>query len=297
MSPRYHYKLTISYDGTAYFGWQKTKTGPSIQESLQKAVKQITQEEILPEGASRTDRGVHAIGQIASFDLGKPWEARSLQRALNAALPLDIRVASVESAPFDFHPTLHAKEKEYRYGLCCSAVQDPIHRLYSWAFRYPLDILKMEEAAQDLVGLHDFSAFANRASDKMLVSAIINDASKEPISLKNHRHKESPSLTKNQACEARALLKQREIKIENPFCTLTKIEMLALPGNRLEIAMVGDRFLYKMARNIAGTLIYIGCGKLPKDRISKILASKDRKLAGVTAPAHGLALYRVTYLE
>lgn len=251
MSLRYPYKLTLSYDGTAYFGWQKTKMGPSIQESLQKAVRQIAQEEVLPEGASRTDRGVHAIGQVASFDLAKEWAAKSLQKALNAVLPQDIRISALEPAPVNFHPTLQAKEKEYRYRLCSSAVQDPIHRLYSWAFRYPLDFAKMEEAARDLTGRHDFSSFANRTSDL----------------------------------------------IENPFCTLSRIAILPLPENRLEIAMVGDRFLYKMARNIAGTLLYIGCGKLPKDRISRILDSKDRKLAGITAPAHGLALYRVSYLE
>lgn len=254
MSLRYPYKLTLAYDGTAYFGWQKTKMGPSIQESLQNAVKQVAQEEVLPEGASRTDRGVHAMGQVASFHLAKTWEAKSLQRALNAVLPQDIRVISIEPAPIDFHPTLQAKEKEYRYRICYSAVQDPIHRLYSWAFRYPLNYPIMEEAAQAFIGRHDFSAFANRESDKTRAN-------------------------------------------DNPFCTLSRINLISLPENQIEIAMVGDRFLYKMARNIAGTLIHIGCGKLPKDRIVKILASKDRKLAGVTAPAHGLALYRVSYLE
>lgn len=242
------YKLTLSYDGTAYFGWQKTKTGPSIQESLQKAIKRVSQEEVLPEGASRTDRGVHAMGQVASLSLQKEWDPRSLQRALNGVLPQNIRIRATELVPPGFHPTLDALEKEYRYRLSCGPVQDPIDRLYSWAFRPPLDLAKMEEAAQDFLGRHDFTAFANA-------------------------------------------------KKENPICTIRRIEFCPLPENRLEIAIVGDRFLYKMARNIVGTLLYIGCGKLPKDAVLKIISSKDRKMAGVTAPAHGLVLYRVQYLE
>ncbi len=240
------YKLTVSYDGTAYFGWQKTKAGPSIQESFEKAILQITQEKVLPEAASRTDRGVHAIGQVLRVALKKEWEPRVLERALNAVLPQDIRIIALEPAPKEFHPTLDAIEKEYRYCLSLGQVQDPVHRLYSWAFRSPLDLSKMERGAQDFLGRHDFSGFA---------------------------------------CEAK----------RDPICTLTRIEIDPLPEGRLQIAMAGERFLYKMARSIVGTLVYIGCGKLPVEAVSKILASKDRKSAGMTAPAHGLALYRVRY--
>ena len=243
------YKLIISYDGTAYLGWQKTKMGPSIQESLQKAVQQISQEEIVPEGASRTDRGVHAIGQVALLPLKKKWEPRALQRALNAALPRDIRIHAIEISEPDFHPTLQAVEKEYHYSLCLSPVQDPIHRLYSWAFPYPLDIEKMNRAARDFLGERDFSSFANGENEKE----------------------------------------------SNPVCSLNRITISPVAANRLQIAIAGNRFLYKMARNIVGTLIYVGSGKLPEDSIEKILASKDRKQAGITAPAHGLALYKVIY--
>ena len=151
MSPLPLYKATISYDGTAYFGWQKTKTGPSIQESLQIAIARVSQEDILPEGASRTDRGVHAAGQVAALSLKKKWEPQPLLRALNGVLPPDIRMVSIERAAPGFHPTLQAKKKEYRYSLCLGAVQDPVHRLYSWAFRYPLDLESMKQAAQDFL--------------------------------------------------------------------------------------------------------------------------------------------------
>jgi tRNA pseudouridine38-40 synthase len=241
------YKLTLSYDGTSYFGWQKTKTGPSVQETLELAVRQVTQEEILPEGASRTDRGVHASGQVASIQLQRAWEPNALLRALNAVLPQDIRIQLIENASLEFHPTLNAIEKEYHYRLCMGDVQDPINRLYSWAFHYPLDIEKMIRASKDFLGMHDFSAFANEEK-------------------------------------------------ENPFCTISRIEIASLAFDRLQIAITGNRFLYKMARNIAGTLIYIGCGKIDEHAIPKIFESKDRKQAGISAPAHGLFLHKVRYL-
>ncbi len=234
------YKLIISYDGTRYFGWQKTNVGPTIQEELQKAVAKITQETAVPEAASRTDRGVHAKGQVVHLSLQKEIALRSL----NAVLPSDIRVLELE--PAAFHATLDAVKKEYHYHLCLGAVQDPIHRLYSWHTRYPLDLEKMRRASKDLLGTHDFSAFAN-----------------EPE--------------------------------ENPHCSLESIQIEELPGERLQIALIGNRFLYKMARNLSGTLVYIGCGKLPLDCIPSLLASRDRKAAGITAPAHGLVLQKVFY--
>ncbi len=230
------YKAILSYDGTQYFGWQKTKMGPSIQEELQKAIVKITQETPLPEAASRTDRGVHAEGQVVQFALETAWEPIRLLRALNGVLPSDIRVLQLELC--DFHPTLDALGKEYHYRLCLGPAEDPINRLYAYHFRYPLDWDKMNKEAGALIGTHDFTAFAN-----------------EPE--------------------------------KDPICTLTAIRIT----NRIEIE--GNRFLYKMVRTLVGTLLYVGCGKLAN--LSDILASRDRKRAGLTAPAHGLYLHRVVY--
>ncbi len=236
------YLLILSYDGTRYFGWQKTKTGPSIQESLEQAIARITQEQVLPEAASRTDRGVHAEGQVASFTLQKTWDPPRLQQALNGVLPFDIRVRQIKLVPASFHPTLQAKEKEYHYRVCLGEVQEPNWRHYSWHYRYPLNPLAMEQAASALLGLKDFQVFAN-----------------EPE--------------------------------ENPYCTLSLITYTPLERQRLQISLKGDRFLYKMARNLVGTLLYIGSGKLP----SSCIQSKDKKKIGMTAPAHGLFLHRVEY--
>lgn len=232
------YKALVAYDGTPYFGWQKTITGPSIQEELERAVAQITGEKVLPEAASRTDRGVHAQGQTIQFALEKPLETKRLQRGLNGVLPPTIRI--LELTREDFHPTLDAIGKEYHYHLSLGPFQDPTQRLYSWHFRYPLNASLIEKNIPDLLGTRDFSAFANE-------------------------------------------------KEKDPICTLDSI--IFDGGFRIK----GNRFLYKMVRNIVGTLIYIGCGKLPSGCIPSLFASRDRKQAGITAPAHGLHLHQVFY--
>lgn len=232
------YKAIISYDGTRFYGWQKTITGPSIQEELEKAIQKVTGEKVTPEAASRTDRGVHAEGQVIQFALAKQVDPAPLLRSLNGVLPSEIRILDLGYK--QFHPTLDATGKIYKYMICEGAVQDPTRRLYSWHIPYALDRKKILTAAKDLTGQHDFTAFANE-------------------------------------------------KEKNPICTIESIDFNDAFWIR------GDRFLYKMVRNLVGTLIYVGAGKLPPDSIPSILASKDRQLAGITAPAHGLYLHQVFY--
>lgn len=242
---KHFFRAIIAYDGTHYFGWQTTRMGPSIQEALTQAIKNLSQEEIIPEAASRTDRGVHAEGQSIAFSLRKEWEPHRLLRALNAHLPKDIRVKKIDLTTDDFHPTIQAVSKEYHYRISPQEFQAPIDRLYAWHFPYPLNIDYMKEAALQMIGKHDFSAFTTQ-------------------------------------------------KGKNPICTLTAIEF-SFPDRRIQIALKGDRFLYKMARTLAGTLLYVGCGKLSPDCIPSLFSSLDRKKAGVTAPSHGLFLNQVIY--
>ncbi len=241
-----NFKAILIYDGTGYYGWQKTRMGPSIQEKLAEAIFRITGENAIPEAASRTDRGVHAEGQTIQFTLSKSFTPRGLQKSLNAVLPPDIRILLLDAADEDFHPTLQALGKEYHYRLSLGPVQDPLYRLYAWHFHPPLDLEKMKMGAADLIGTHDFTAFSN-----------------EPE--------------------------------KDPICTLVAISIGTLEDGRLQIGISGNRFLYKMVRNLVGTLVYLGCGKLPLDSIPKILESRDRKQAGATAPAHGLFLHKVLY--
>ncbi len=243
-APNTYLKCTIAYEGSRYFGWQKTGSGPSIQESLEKALFQITGHTTKVEAASRTDRGVHARGQVVHFS---SLYSERLHKQLNGVLPYDIRVMKIEKVPAEFHATLSAKSKEYHYLLCLGAAQSPIHRRYAWHFPYSLSLNDMRYAAQSLIGTHDFSAFANERD-------------------------------------------------EQPMASCSRIELIPLEeGQRLQIQLQANRFLYKMARNLVGTLAYIGCGKLPLDVIPTLLATKDRKQAGITAPAHGLYLSKVFY--
>lgn len=248
LEPKAVYRLLLAYDGTRYFGWQTTRMGPSIQATLSDALFAISRERVIPEAASRTDRGVHAEAQSVAFSLAKEWDPVRLRRGLNSVLPPDIRVVQVERGNPSFHPTLHARQKEYHYRLCLGPVQEPIYRLYSWHFRFPLDLAAMEEGSAALLGTRDFAALAN-----------------EPE--------------------------------KNPICHLQSIRFEPLERNRLQIALISDRFLYKMARNLAGTLLYVGCGKLSASSIPALLDSRDRKQAGITAPAHGLFLHRVDYKD
>lgn len=154
-------KLIIAYDGTSYLGWQKTQTGPSIEETLEKALSRILREPIHLQAASRTDAGVHAEGQTVHFLTEKTVELRKLIHSLNGVLPRDIRIHSAADMPFDFHPTLDCTGKEYIYQICNSPIQLPFYQKTSWHYPYPLNRMWMEQAAGFLIGTHDFSAFCN----------------------------------------------------------------------------------------------------------------------------------------
>jgi tRNA pseudouridine38-40 synthase len=155
-------KFTIAYDGTHYLGWQKTQEGPSIEESLQQVLEQIFQEPISLQAASRTDAGVHALGQVVNCHVQKLLVTEErLHISLNSLLPADIRLLSCEIAPNHFHPTLDCKMKEYHYWICTCPVQLPHNRFTSWHVHQPLDFAAMEQSAKLLTGEHDFADFCN----------------------------------------------------------------------------------------------------------------------------------------
>ena len=218
--------LRLSYDGTAYYGWQKTKTGLSIEELLENTLVQILSHPINLDAASRTDRGVHAHDQVVTFTSNNTCE--NIVYTLNRMLPADIQIISHAIAPDTFHPSCAATNKTYEYTITNTPFQSPFKRHFSWHIPAPLDVQAMKKAAEALIGKQDFSRFEN--------------VSKQPS--------------------------------KNPICTLFSIEI-----DGQTITLTGDRFLYKMARNIVGYLIYSGKGR-PHP---------------MTAPAHGLTLKKVYY--
>jgi len=243
-------KLIITYDGSSYLGWQKTNAGPSIEESLETALFQVLQQPVVLQAASRTDAGVHALGQVVNFKLqNDEIDLKRLVKSVNSLLGKKISILSIEEVEESFHPTLDNEGKEYLYTICNGPTQLPFHRNTSWHFPYKLDLELMRKAAELIEGYKDFSAFCN----------------------------------------------ERSQFTRDPFCLIEKISIHPLDEMRLCISIKGSRFLYKMARNIVGTLAYIGSGKIPLSDVQKILESGKRINAGVTAPAHGLMLSQVFY--
>ena len=242
-------KLTIQYDGTDYFGWQRQKnTRQTIAEINENFLNKILQEKLNLIAAGRTDTGVHAREQVANFITGSQMAIIRIHQSLNALLPKDIRVIKVKQALADFNSRYSAKTKTYRYTILNRYSSDVFLRRY--VYHYPLsrlDVEAMRKASAILVGNHDFLSF--KRTDK----------------------------------KARSTVRDlKEIKITKK-------------GKLIYIDVIANSFLYHMVRNIAGTLIEIGKGKLPPEALKKILLAKDRKSAGPTAPASGLCLMKVKY--
>ena len=154
------YKLTLEYDGTGYVGWQRQQNGPSIQAALEDAVAAFCGEDVRLTAAGRTDAGVHALGQVAHVDLSKDWPAETVQGALNQHLrPQPIAVLSAEPVDADFDARFSAVERRYLYRIVCRRAPLALDRGHAWQVGRDLDVEAMHEAAQVLVGQHDFTTF------------------------------------------------------------------------------------------------------------------------------------------
>ena len=152
-------KLLIEYDGTHYHGWQVQPDALTIQEVIQKKIEVMTRHPVRLTASGRTDAGVHAIGQVASFATSTPIPVKGFRRGLNSLLPPDIVIKSVEEAEENFHPQFGAKRKTYRYVILNRDLPSAVYRNYSWHLPRPLDFAAMQEASQNLIGKHNFSSF------------------------------------------------------------------------------------------------------------------------------------------
>ena len=166
-------KLIVAYDGTNYCGWQIQINGITVEEVLNKTISELVGEPIAVIGASRTDSGVHAMGNVAVFDTESRIPAEKMSFALNQRLPEDIRIQESCEVPLDWHPRYCDTRKTYEYRILNRRFAIPTERLYSHFFYYPLDVEKMQEAADYLVGEHDFKSFcAVNAQSKTSVRTI-----------------------------------------------------------------------------------------------------------------------------
>jgi tRNA pseudouridine38-40 synthase len=260
-----HWKLTLAYDGTPYHGWQVQPGLATVQGTLAHAIHRITGEEVLPQGSGRTDTGVHALGQVASFSLASPIPGANLQRALNHVLPPSIRVVLVEEVDAGFHARHSARRKTYEYRIATQAICPPWLAPYVWNCTWPLDPGAMSEAAQYVVGTHDFLSFAATDPD----------------------------------AETRAAAEFAE---EDDGDVLVKTAVRTIfhsawhrDGDLVVYRVTGSGFLHHMVRNLVGTFVDVGRGRTPASAIPEILAARSRPAAGPTAPPQGLFLVDVEY--
>jgi tRNA pseudouridine38-40 synthase len=158
-------KITLSYDGTRFVGWQRQAAGESIQGLLEDALARFEGGPVTAHGAGRTDAGVHALGQVASATVSFTHPPDTLVRALNAQLPEDVRVLEVAEAPAEFHARFSARSKTYRYQIRAGTTGDPFTRAFVWQLAEPLDVAAMRPAAARLVGTHDFAAFQSAGTE------------------------------------------------------------------------------------------------------------------------------------
>ena len=251
------WKLTIEYDGTPFFGWQRQESGtPTVQQTIEQAIQKFCQQDITLHVAGRTDAGVHGRGQVAHFDLDygdRPLTEYDLLMAINAHLrPLPVAIVKTELVDHDFHARFSAKNKLYTYRIFNRPAPPVLEENRTWHIRRALDVDAMRAGASFLLGQHDFTTF------------------------------------RDSECQAQSPVKTLD---------RLDIETRAIPTGGQEILFHTEAksFLHHQVRNMVGTLSYVGDGKWKPQDIKTALEARDRTKGGMTAPASGLYLIRVDY--
>lgn len=259
-SPR-TFKLIVAYDGAAFHGWQRQPDRVTVQGTLERALERLTDETVVTVGSSRTDAGVHALGQVVSFRLATRLPTVAFERGLNAFLPAEIRVLSASEADPGFHAIGSSRGKRYRYLLTDRPWPHPFWGGYVWTVPRPLDAALMHEAGQALVGRHDFASFVTGpVTTATTVRTIFS------LEVRRGRAGDTGQLWGTPGVD---------------------------PAGLVVVEVAGDGFLYNMVRTIVGTLVRVGLGQRPVAWVSEVLAARDRRAAGMTAPALGLFLVEV----
>jgi tRNA pseudouridine38-40 synthase len=251
-------KLILSYDGADFAGWQVQPGRTTVQGALASAIGRLSAENVLPQGSGRTDAGVHALAQTASFQTASAIPPENWVRALNDILPPAIRVLEVTEAAPEFHARKSARAKTYRYRIHRTAICPPFLARYVWHYPYPLEESAIIAAAGVVVGEHDFTSFAAVDPERV-----------ERMAAEENTH------TTN---------------IRTIFSSTWNRE-----GDELIYTVRGSGFLHHMVRNLVGTFLLMGKGTVTLEDLRRILEARERNAAGPTAPASGLYLVGVEY--
>jgi len=240
------YKLVISYVGTAYTGWQTQPETPTIQNLIEQLLSKVFKKRVTLRYPSRTDAGVHAYGQVASFEVDSDFSAERMLKILNSQLPPDVTIRSVELMPAGFDAK-KASRKKYSYLISTSPTRSPFYIDRVLWVKQKLNKNNMLEAIKLFVGEKDFRAFMGSGSDA-------------------------------------------KTTIRNIYSIDVHEE-----GDEMKITFIGSGFLKHMIRNIIGTVVEVGVGRYSVGDVSAMLESKDRRKAGITAPAYALYLEEIFY--
>lgn len=248
--------LRLAFDGTGYAGWQRQKEQPTIQGVIEDKLAVMTNGSVVLHGVGRTDAGVHALGMTANFETGANIPCAGFLRGLNSMLPEAIRILAVEEKELGFHARINSCGKAYLYQLLVGGICLPTRRLYNHHLKHDLQIEPMRECLAALLGRRDFACFEATGS-------------RDPNYLWGR----------------------------GAVRTIFKAELTVGEGLPLPICfeISGDGFLRHMVRNIVGTLLEVGSGRMSVAEFRAVLAGKDRTVAGPTAPARGLFLKEVYY--
>lgn len=268
-----NWRLVVSYEGTDFHGWQVQPGERTIQGELQSALARVVGEAPLPQGSGRTDAGVHALAQVASFPLQARIPAANLLRALNRTLPGSIRILSAQVVPATFHARHSAVAKTYEYRVlpiepAAAQICPPFLSRYVYPYSWRVQLDALNSAAAAFIGEHDFRSFAATDPDLCTRTASANEV--------------------GSACpEVRSTVRI----IHSSAWHEQTIDDFQLLVYRVR----GNGFLHHMVRNLVGTILDVARGYMRLDEIPAILAAQDRSKAGPTAPARGLFLHSVEY--
>jgi tRNA pseudouridine38-40 synthase len=249
--------MTVCYDGTNYFGFQTQPGGNTIQDYIEKAIRELTNESIKIHGSGRTDAGVHARRQPFHFITSSKIPLERWRMALNGRLPADIRIVDATEVPLDFHSRRSAKRKTYRYSINGNRVPDVFWRNFQMHHPGKLNVPGMRQGLSYLVGTHDFTSFASRHSTKTSHVRTIYEA---------------------------------KVEVDNSSLYSGSDEQ-----GVIHVILTGNGFLQHMVRIIVGTLLEVGEGKRKPEDMKTVLEATNRKAAGPTAESKGLMLWSVEY--